>query len=399
MAAVHPFAASMPLGDFSIYVTLLRFFTLLTIPAAGLQIVFAQQAAGAVTEEAQKNLAAAVRAILFATLMLWGCMLAGAFLARQTILSGLGISNPAALWMILVVVLLALLLPTFQGLLQGLQNFLWLGFSILAHGFGRFAAIASIVLLLHGGAVGAVIGVLTGVLAALLICLPPTRKILRLSGGTFHWAPWLRRMGPLTLGVGATLFVSNADLIVVKIYFPARFAGFYGAAATIGVALLTFTTPLAAVMFPKVVRSLARSEKTDAFWLALIGTALMGGAAALMGTLWPALPLRILYFRTPEFLWAAPLVPWLLWAMLPLTLANVLIVNLLARARFGIVPFLLLIACGYGVALVTLARRLQQVDPHQAFRSVAQLLGIFSLLLLAVALGGSWKQRTPDRAM
>src|SRR5205823_8869020 len=94
-----------------------------------------------------------------------------------------------------------------------------------------------------------------------------------------------------------------------------------------------FTQPLAAVMFPKIVQSAARAEKTDVLAHALGVTALAGGAAAIGCTVFPSLPLRIVYDKS--FLEVAtPLVPWFAWCMLPLTLATVLINALLARAQY-----------------------------------------------------------------
>jgi len=43
----------------------------------------------------------------------------------------------------------------------------------------------------------------------------------------------------------------------------------------------------------------------------------------------------------PDKIAAAPLVPWYAWALVPLTLANVLIQNLLARGRFAAMPWLI----------------------------------------------------------
>jgi hypothetical protein len=122
--------------------------------------------------------------------------------------------------------------------------------------------------------------------------------------------------------------------------------------------MITFTTPLAAVMFPKVVQSAARTAGTDAVRHALIATALLGGAAAVACTLFPALPVRIIYFRNPLYWRSAELIPWFAWCLLPLILANVLISNLLARRKFRVVPWLVVVAAGYGLALSQLQDRL-----------------------------------------
>src|SRR5262249_48649714 len=79
---------------------------------------------------------------------------------------------------------------------------------------------------------------------------------------------------------------------------------------------------------------------------------------ALACTLFPQLPVRIIYVRNPDYWRSAPLVPWIAWAVLPLILANVLLNNLLARGRFRVVPWSLGVAVGYGITLFLLADRL-----------------------------------------
>ena len=393
MAAVHPFASMMPPAEYSVFFTLLRLFTLLAIPAAGLQTIFAQQTAAAVTEAQQRELAGAARAILTGTFLIWLGVVGIVALLQNQLVMTLQISNPMALWITILVVLAALWLPVMQGLLQGGQNFLWLGWSMILNGFGRFAGVALIVWLWHGFAAGAMTGALSGVLAALLAGAWPCWRILRAPGTPLVWRRWLSRAVPLTLGVGASLFIMCADMLVVQSNFSSEITPFYAAGAMIGVALVTFTTPLAAVMFPKIVRSLARSEKTDALVLAMGTTVLLAGLAAVGCTLFPELPLRIMFFKNPDYLKAAPLVPWFMWCMVPLTLANVLVGNLLGREQLAAVLWLVAVAAGYGVTLSVFVHADQAMEPFRAFRTVVQILVLFGLLLLAVAAWFSWREK------
>jgi hypothetical protein len=205
----------------------------------------------------------------------------------------------------------------------------------------------------------------------------------------------LRRVVPLTLGVGVVLFMTNADVIYVQAVFSKGETPLYAPAAMIGLALVTFTTPLAAVMFPKIVQSAARTEKTDAMRHALVTTALLSGGAALACTIFPQLPLRIIYFRNATFWISAPLVPWFAWCLLPLILANVLINNLLARQRFQIVPWLLAVAIGYGAVLGALKDRVvlfsaqDVVDPVALARRVETHADPVSRYI--------WDQLAPDQ--
>ena len=378
--------------EYSIWFALLRIFLLMSIPSAGLQIVFAQQTAAAVTDQQHRLLAQTVRATLRATFLIWLAMGAVAFAGWNHWIALLKITNPAALGLTVAIGLASLWSPVVKGVLQGWQNFLGLGWVLIIDGVCRFAAI-SVILWLGGQAAGGMTGALAGQGVSLLVGGWLIRHLLAAPGERMEWRPWLRLVVPLTLGIGVLQFMSNADVVFVQSVFTAQQTPLYMPAAMIGLALVTFTGPLTSVMFPKVVRSVALTTDTRALRQALGATALLGVAAALACTLLPKLPLRIIYFSKPNYWDAAPLVPWFAWCLLPLVLANVLVSNLLARERFAIVPWLILPAAGYAAALAALKPHLLATEQLQAFRSVIQTLGTFSLLLFGVAGLFTWRDK------
>jgi hypothetical protein len=71
--------------------------------------------------------------------------------------------------------------------------------------------------------------------------------------------------------------------------------------------------------------------------------------------------------------------------MLPVTVANVIVSDLLARKRFAVVPWLVAIAIGYCWTINSYLAVAPKVDHFAAFKGVIQRLGIFALLLLAAA--------------
>jgi O-antigen/teichoic acid export membrane protein len=148
--------------------------------------------------------------------------------------------------------------------------------------------------------------------------------------------------------------------------------------------------PLATVMFPKIVHSEARSEKSNLLGLVLLGTAVLavGGATGL--TVLGPWVVKLIY-KGSYVAVASSVLPWYAWAMVPLTLANVLVNDLLARSRFRIVPVLVALAVGYGVALALVGHRAGNLPDVQAgFRMMIQTLGAFNLLLLAVCALFAW---------
>jgi O-antigen/teichoic acid export membrane protein len=374
----------MPKEEYGVFATLLQIIALMGIPAVGLQSVFAQQAARSFTPAHERKLVGTFRAVLRGIFFLWLFMVALVWWWRDDLLAALKITNPAALWLAVAVGLVALWRPVFQGVLQGRQNFLWLGNIMISDGVGRFIAVCVTVGLLAHFAAGGMVAVLLGMVGVLVVGVWRCRDCFHGPGDPMDWSGWLRRVVPLTLGMGVGIFMLSADMVFVQRFFAKEETGFYAAAGMIGRALVYFTAPVAAVMFPKLARSAATGEKTNALFLAVGFTALAGASAAVVCTFFPELPLRIVRYDVSYLEVSAPLVPWFGWCMLPLTLAMVLLNNLMAKSQFRAVPWLVAVAVGYGLTLYF---------RHETFIQVIQTIGIFGLLLLVVT--GWFSYRTP----
>lgn len=391
MYAVHSVVSrEIPKGEYGVFTTLLQVVALMGIPAVGLQPVIAQQQAAAITDAQHRVVASEFRAVWRAVFFIWLAMAAITGVFWNQTLTSLKIGNPAALVVTVIIGLVAMWMPLVMGMLQGRQNFLWLGWTNIFNGIGRFGLVCLIVLVFYGWAAGAMSAVFCGMLAVIVIGGWQIRDVWKIQTVPVEWKNWLRRVIPLTLGLGAATFMLSADMIFTQKFFPREQTGFYAAAGMIGRALVFFTQPLTLVMFPKLARSVAMGEKSNALGLALGTTLLAGVAAAIACTLFPWLPLLIVNGKS--FLVAAPLVTWFAWCMLPLTLANVLIYALLARGRFAVVPWLVLVAIGYGVALGVVGQHAGNLADTQAgLRMMIQTLGVFSTLLLGVCAWFSFK--------
>ncbi len=395
--AVHIFAKEMPKADYGVFTTLLQVLNLVGIPVVGLQTALTQQTAAAQTDADRRQLSATLRTVLRGTFIVWIVAIVVALLFQNYLLGALKMTSAAPLWITLTCALMALWLPLFSGILQGRQNFLWLGGSILSVGLVRLTAVAGIVLGLGAHATGAMTGVWLSYFAALVLAGWAARDVTRSSASEpFLWRPWVKRLIPFTLGAGAGLFLMCADMIFVQRYFDREQTGFYAAAGMIGRALVFLVGPVTMVMFPKVARATATGEKSNVLFQTLGLAALIASGTAGFCTLFPELPLRLVY--DASFLRIAPLVPWFAWAMTPLVLASVLNSHLLARGRYAVVPWLVLVAATYGIALNLVAKHSAALEPLAGFTRVVQTLGLFNLLLLAVALFFSWREREQTAA-
>jgi O-antigen/teichoic acid export membrane protein len=354
----------------------------IVIPTIPWQNVMAQQTAKALAADRPRELSGVLRLFAGAIFAFWAVASLLVLFYQGTILSDWKIGHPAALWITLPVMLCCLWLPVFSGVLQGHQNFLWLGWSSIFNGIGRVVVAVLAVCAFGLGVTGVMMGVLAGSAAAVGVCVWHSRSIWRLAPLPFDWRTVLSQIIPLMLGFGAFQFLFTADTILAKRYFDSDTVGCYVSAGTLSRALMWFVLPLATVMFPRIVHSAARSEKTDLMKVVLLGTAVlsMGGAVflSLIG------PFVVRFMSGAAFVkTASSLLPWYSGALVPLALANVLLNNLMARSMFKCVPALCLIAIGYGLALTRF---------HQQPADILKTLGVFNLLLFLVCAWFTWRK-------
>lgn len=174
------------------------------------------------------------------------------------------------------------------------------------------------------------------------------------------------------MGFGSYVLMFSSDIMLISPHFEKENMDAYTAGGTLARAIVQFTAPLAAVMFPKIVHSLARAEKTDTFKLTVIGVVVLSCCAAIGLTFVSPYILEYVF----DYKMMIPYMAAFSWAMVPLAVANVLINNLMAQSRFSAAPFLLAVALGY---VATLAVK------HDSFDQVIMIIGGFNFLMLAVA--------------
>ncbi|MBE0541044.1 MAG: hypothetical protein IH623_06645 [Verrucomicrobia bacterium] len=383
MYAVHLLNKFIPPGEYGSFGAMLA--VVLLLPTIPLQMILAQQTARALAHGTERELAGVIRLFWLLSTGVW---LAGAvivLLLQQSILRNWQMTDPAGLWITLVIVLLSLWLPIFWGVLQGQQNFLWLGWSMLASAIGRLAVAAFAVVVLHAYSSGMMAGVLLGIGAAFGIAAWQSRGLWRLKPAPFDWRGLLRQVIPLILGFLGFQILFTADTILVKAYFSQTDADFYVAAGTLSRALMWLVLPLAAVMFPRLVHSAAKSEKSNLMGMVLLVTGALAMAGALGLSLLGPWIVRLIY--KPDFVEvAAAILPWYASAMVPLALANVLLNNLLARPASTLVPALCIfcLALGYLFALTQF---------HGSLVTVLKVLGVFNVGLLAICAWFTWRGR------
>ncbi len=287
-----------------------------------------------------------------------------------------------------------LLAPIYQGALQGLQSFIWM--SVAQHSFAvarlMFAAAllallptemihASSALLAHALAVG--LSLLLGRLG-LRFALGGSRASGAVSSG-FH----LYAMRSFIV-LACFAFLMNADVLIVKRFFDGHTAGMFARAGTLGRIAVFLPMPIAAALFPKVAGCSAEKSSIPALLKALAGAFILLAAAAGACSIWPRLPLGIVY---GDWQPSADMLLWfrgLLWALTPLGLVYVLVNFEMAQKRFG--------AC-YALGLCCLAYALGVLrwreTPCQIIAALA-VVGVAALLWMLAAV--FWQERQNRRS-
>lgn len=380
MWAVHFLNRFLPTGQYGGFGVFLA--VLMLLPNIPLQMVLTQQTARGLANNTQRELSGIIRMFLLAAAFVWfvGALIILYF--QRDILAYLKMTDPTGLWITLLIVLFALWLPMFWGMLQGQQNFLWLGWSMMANGIGRITVATVAVIALSAGAAGMMAGVLMGYVTAVCMAGWQTRSLWATSPQPFDWRGMLRQVVPLLVAFVGFQILFTADTILVKNYFSEAEEDFYVGAGTLSRALLWLVLPLASVMFPRLVHSAAKSEKSNLMGMVLLGTAVLSIVGALSLSLLGPFVAPLVYKTTAPQICA--LLPWYASAMVPLALSNVLLNQLLSRpdSKLLLAIFVMLAAAGYLFAITQF---------HSSLITVLKVMGIANLILLAICALFAWR--------
>jgi O-antigen/teichoic acid export membrane protein len=379
MWAVHFLSKKIPVAEYGIFGVCLAVST--CIQGMPLQMAMTHQTALALANDRRRELAGMIRFVFMGTTALWLIGAVVVVIWHRPIIQHWGLTNPSALWLTLAVVLLnSFWLPMLSGILQGRQNFLWLGWSMILNAVGRISIAALAVLLLGGYATGMMVGVVTGYIMAVIVGFWQTRDLCFGPSLPFEWRSLLWEIVPPMVGFAAFQFLFTADTMFVKAIFNDQDAGFYVSAGTLSRALMWLVMPLASVMFPRIVHSVAKAEKSDLMGLVLIGTGVLAVLGALSLCVLGPWVVKLVY-KQSYIQVATQLLPWYAGAMVPLAVANVLLNNLLARSTYKIVLPLCALAVCYGLALTQF---------HATLVTVLKTMGAFNLLLLVICAWFTW---------
>jgi O-antigen/teichoic acid export membrane protein len=386
---VHFLSKSIPESQYATFGTLLM--VVACLPTMPLQMIFAQQTAQALVTGRERQLAGMIRMAWLWTFVAWALAAAVIFIFQKQIVAGWHLPDATGLMVTLPLILASLWLPMFSGVVQGRQDFFWLGWATIVGGGGRFVVAGFLVLALGFGAAGMMAGALLGVGFSAWILIWRSRDLWMLPAEAFDRQGLTQQVVPLVFGFGALQFMFTADTMFAKAFFTGDQMAPYVAAGTLSRALLWLVLPLAQVMFPKIVHAAAKAEKTNLFNLVVLGTAVLAVCGGL--GLWLVGPIVVkIVYKTSYVAATTALLPWYAGAMVPLAMANVMVNDLLARARYAVVPWMVVLALAYGFTLPAMLNYF----PGR-LEVVLQTLGAFNLLLFGVCAWFTWGKKSPPQ--
>ena len=339
-------------ADFGAMNAMLSFTTILGIPAVVLALVVARRTAGWEAVGAT----ARVKGLYVRMLTWWGganlvalavLILLSPFLAAYFRLDGAGPIFWAA-----GILLSGVLHPLNSGVFQGRQWMVLLGglallSSAVRLGIGGATAVWDLGV---GGGLGAsVAGNAASVAIGGAVLWFAWRNIER-GPAPLAAELWRETSGALLATLGLALFMS-ADVVLVKHYFDPREAGEYAAAAVMGKAVVYLPGAVMTVLYPMAAEDAALDRKSRPLLIQglLLVVALSGaGAAGLYALSEPV----IHHLYGGKYDHVSSLLGMFGLAMLPLALTQVVVSYLLAKGRYGFVPWVLFWAAALCLGIV-----------------------------------------------
>ena len=253
----------------------------------------------------------------------------------------------SAIILTLAILALSFSTPVIGGVLQGIQAFGWASFSGISWGIVRLAVGGALVYFIGAAAHWALAGQGLGVIVSAAVGMAGLWIILRGASPSDQPLPGNHAYLLSTLVVLACFaFLMNADVLIVKHYFSPDQSGLFARAGTIGRTIIFLPMPIAMALFPKSVSQGTMSVRHGQLLRRALGyTGLVIMPAALVCTVFPQLPLGILYHDWHPDADMVRLLRCIIWALFPLSIAYLVINFELAQNRFrGLLPLLACVA-------------------------------------------------------
>jgi len=226
----------------------------------------------------------------------------------------------------------SLLGPVNTAMLQGLQDYKWLGITMAIGGPVRLA-FSALPVLAGFGISGAMVGLIaTGVFTWGITYIPLKKHLVAPAEGQGGGHLTFARIMPVFTANLAFAAMTQADIVLANRYFLPHDAGVYASAAILGRAVMYIPGSIVLAMFPMVSESKALNKSGGHLLIkALLATSFFSGGGALLFYFFPAWTIGT--FFGARYLEAAPLLKYFGLAMLPMAFLLVFMNYFVAREK------------------------------------------------------------------
>lgn len=343
----HSFASRMLGPDqYGVLVTLLAFIVIVAMPSLALQMTIVKKTSIFKAHGRPGSVEKLFRltSIWFLAIGL-ACLLV--FAAAGMLPGGLKdffhIQDPALYYILGVISVLMLVLPVVRGILQGMQNFIGLGISLVIDAVTRLLALYVLVKVLSWGVRGAISTTLAGGFVSYVIGFFLIAYIFRFKEDkdeVIRKTDLFSFALPVFFSMLGFALLSYIDVFMVKHFFNSHDAGLYSATSMIGKAFLYFPSAIAMTLFPKVSEGHELNRETKSLLYRSLGlTAAISFAGIIFCFFFPRLIIGIMFGE--KFYAIEGVVRLFGAAIFPLVLLNVAMNYALAVHRYAFIYFMM----------------------------------------------------------
>jgi O-antigen/teichoic acid export membrane protein len=251
-----------------------------------------------------------------------------------TISEFLNVSDKYILIIFSLLVCISFLTPIIEGILKGLQEFMFMGRYKLTEAVSRLIIVAIFIFI--GLRIKSIIlGMVLGSLITILYSGNILKKIYISNPYKTSTMDFYRYATPAIIGCVALAILSNIDLIFARHFFDAILVGNYAAASMLAKVSFGIAFGSAGVMFPKVVEyysdgDMTRARKTMQNTLKIM--VVLGGAINLLLILFPNFISKIIFGKQYS---VGAILPVYGAAVFMLSITTILFIYDLATKKYG----------------------------------------------------------------
>src|SRR3989344_4676376 len=303
--------------------TLLTILYIINVPFNTIQTTISKFTTNLKTNNEINSVNYLLRSSLKKILIYSSIVFLGYIILSRFIADFLKITNILPVILIGTLVVFALLLAVTWGVIQGLQMFKPLGYSMIIQGFIKLGL--GVLLVLFGlGVNGAVIAIALSFLLPFLLTLFTLKKYFSKGEKKYSTKDIFHYSIPVLIAMMSITLLFSLDVFLVKHYFSDIESGYYAALAMLGKVIYFGSISIVYVMFPKVVELNEKNlPSRNILVKSLLIVATFCGLATLFYFIFPKFTISLLFGN--DFLSIAPLLGKFAIFMSVLALVYVLI--------------------------------------------------------------------------